>query len=558
MNFLRQLMEVPVTDPDDARRRRILNIILFGMALLCLVAIIVMVTFVGVQTAPELVVVSLVVLVGTLGIYFINRYQSGQFASHLFLISLTILMTLSDTPYEVSTGRSLFSLMLPIAMASMLLGPASSFYYAIFSSLIITVISIQIHATTNVPAILGFFLLGLVSWLSARSLEQVLKELRLTNRELDHRVVERTMDLTKALVRERITAGRNQAILDGIADGVLVFDIQDQIIIANPAFRERINYTQEQLIGQSIGGLIAGSKFREADCINLNELLNHPVQGKSNLRVVWDTLTFTVTAAYVHDSAGEIIGKVAVFHDFTNEAEVENLKSRFVATVSHELRTPLNAVMGYAEMLKVAAFGVLSEKQLNVVERIMTNTHRLLEIVNDILNQAQIEAGRIQIHTKVFKTRDLLEGVHATMDPIAQKKDLVLVSKVEEAFPDLLMGDPDRLQQVLTNLITNAIKFTERGEVHVRFFNPDSAHWAMEVSDTGVGIPREAQKYIFEPFRQVDATATRKYSGVGLGLSIVKNLVTYMGGDIQVSSDLGQGSTFTVTLPLTIDEKETL
>jgi signal transduction histidine kinase len=240
-----------------------------------------------------------------------------------------------------------------------------------------------------------------------------------------------------------------------------------------------------------------------------------------------------------------------------SEAEEEKSKSDWVAYVSHEMRTPLNAILGYAEMLQGAAYGPLSTQQLTMVERIITNTRRLLGMVNEILSQAQIEAGQLQIQTKAFKTSELLEEIHAVMDPLAHKKNLALVTKIDEGFPAILNGDPERLLQVLVNLVTNAIKCTERGEVRVRLFTPDPSHWAMQVSDTGAGLSKEAQKVIFEPFRQEDAAA-RKSDGVGLGLAIVKGLVTRMGGTIGVDSEPGQGAAFTVALPLDENHPESI
>ena len=558
MEFINRLMVVPVTDPDDARRRRLLNILLMGVTLVSLLALIFLVAT-AYNYKPEdsaiLLYGSSATLLGAVGIYFINRFRSGKLASHLFLILLVIVMAFSDDPAYVSGGRSLFAFTIPIIMASVLLGSVTSFIYWAICSLVITGIALSINNPPNSPAILGFFLVALVAWLSARSLEQTLRELRLVNRELDQRVADRTLDLSNALGRERAEAGKNQAILEDIADGVLVFDIQDRVIIANPALCLLLQETSAALIGQSISTLVSRPELGEEDCKNLVGLLNNPGQAKSNIRVVWGESTFSVTAALVHDTSGERIGKVAVFRDFTREAEVEKLKSSFVAMVSHELRTPLNAVLGYAEMLKAAAFGALTEKQDNVVDRITTNTQRLLGIVNDILDQAQIEAGKVRVQMKPFKPLELLDGIYGVMDVLAQKKGLSLVSSMDAGFPATVSGDPDRIHQILVNLITNAIKFTDQGVVSVRLFMPNKTHWGMEISDTGVGISKDAQKYIFEPFRQVEDTATRRHGGVGLGLSIVKNFVTLMNGEIKLVSAPNQGTKFTLTFPLATTDK---
>jgi signal transduction histidine kinase len=150
---------------------------------------------------------------------------------------------------------------------------------------------------------------------------------------------------------------------------------------------------------------------------------------------------------------------------------------------------------------------------------------------------------------------ELLENLHSVMDQMAQAKGLKLTSHIEEDLPAVLNGDSARLQQILVNLVNNAVKFTERGTVHVRLFCPSENRWGVEVSDTGRGIPQEELPYIFDTFRQVDESATRIHGGFGLGLSIVKQLVNLMSGDVKVSSELDSGSTFTVTLPLVVPEQ---
>ena len=248
------------------------------------------------------------------------------------------------------------------------------------------------------------------------------------------------------------------------------------------------------------------------------------------------------------------MGTVTVFRDFTREAELEKLKSTFVAIVSHELRTPLNAILGYAEMYKEQVYGPMNEKQINMANRIMSNTQRLLGLINDLLNQAQMEAGKLTIKIAPFKPSDLLDNLHSVMDKSASEKGLRLTSEIYSNLPPVLSGDLERLNQILVNLVNNAIKFTEQGAIHVKLFSPDENKWGMEVSDTGAGIPETELPYIFDTFRQVEGTATRVHGGFGLGLSIVKQLVTLMNGEIKVFSNLKQGTTFIVTLPLAVPE----
>jgi signal transduction histidine kinase len=284
----------------------------------------------------------------------------------------------------------------------------------------------------------------------------------------------------------------------------------------------------------------------------LYAMMEHDTQPPS-FRIEWGKKTLSISAAQVYDNSNDRhsnIGTVTVFRDFTREAEVEKLKSTFVAIVSHELRTPLNAILGYAEMFKEAVYGPINEKQVNMADRIMQNTQRLLRLINDLLDQAQMEAGKLTIQMGPVRPADLLENLHSVMDKLVHDKGLRLTSEIDDTLPDTLNGDAARLQQILVNLVNNAVKFTDHGSVHVKLFCSDARKWGIEVADTGRGIHDSELPYIFDTFRQVDGAATRLHGGFGLGLSIVKQLVQLMNGEIRVKSKLDIGSTFTVTLPL--------
>jgi signal transduction histidine kinase len=207
-------------------------------------------------------------------------------------------------------------------------------------------------------------------------------------------------------------------------------------------------------------------------------------------------------------------------------------------------------------MLHVGVYGELNEKQRGIVNRVSANGKRRLGLVNNLLDQAQMEAGKLSLHVAPFTLETLVEDLKSVATVLAENKGLTLKFEVDPAVPPELISDAQRLHQILLNLVGNAIKFTQMGTVGVRVYLPDRTHWALEVSDTGGGIPKEAQAYIFDAFRQVDDPITRENIGSGLGLSIVKQLVNLLGGDVTVKSDIGLGSTFTVVLPLKQAEKE--
>jgi signal transduction histidine kinase len=558
--FINQLLNVPASDPDDARRRRLLNILLLGIFFVVALALIG--TLIDSALRPGVnqaetqttILSTILTALGIIVIYQINRRYSGRLAGLLFLVLLTGVFIFADTPQALTEGRSLFLFTIPITIASLIVAPRASFLLAAISSAIVSWLAISNGFSINVFVISGFFVLALVSWLAARSLEEALQELRVINANLDQVVIERTRELAKSLERERIEAGRNQAILNSIADGVVVFDTKWNAILANPALRAMLELPTELIVNKNFRDLIEHPRLSPKSRHLLYAMMEHDTQPLS-FRVEWDKKTLSISAAQVYDNSTDKhsnIGTVTVFRDFTREAEVEKLKSTFVAIVSHELRTPLNAILGYAEMFKESVYGPMNDKQVNMAERIIKNTQRLLGLINDLLDQAQMEAGRLTIQMAPVRPAELLENLHGVMDQIAQEKGLKLTSEIDDHLPDVLNGDGVRLHQILVNLVNNGVKFTDQGAVHVRLFCPPENKWGMQVSDTGCGIPEDELPYIFDTFHQVEGGATRVHGGFGLGLSIVKQLVTLMNGEIKVHSKVDIGTTFTITLPLVI------
>jgi PAS domain S-box-containing protein len=231
--------------------------------------------------------------------------------------------------------------------------------------------------------------------------------------------------------------------------------------------------------------------------------------------------------------------------------EASRIKSEILAKAHHELQTPLGAILGYAEMIEMGYFGNVSDMQKETLQKIINRTNHLTALVQDLLAQANLESRKITFHQSYITPSELLLEMHQVLDEAAAVKGLTLTSEIEANFPAVIHSDRKRLMKILTSLVGNSIKFTERGQVHVRLYQPDETTWAMAVSDSGPGIPKEARAYIFEPFRQVDGSLTRKHQGFGLGLSLVKELVLSLEGEVHLSSEAGEGSTFTVILPYT-------
>jgi GAF domain-containing protein len=223
-------------------------------------------------------------------------------------------------------------------------------------------------------------------------------------------------------------------------------------------------------------------------------------------------------------------------------------KSQFLANMSHELRTPLNAILGYTELILDNIYGEAPEKMRAVLERVQTNGKHLLGLINDVLDLSKIEAGQLTLSLNDYSLAELVQGVYVAVEPLASQKSLALTTKIEKGLP-AGRGDERRLAQVLLNLVGNAIKFTETGEVAIEASVADGA-FRVAVRDSGPGIAAADQQKIFEEFQQVDSTSTRQKGGTGLGLAISKRIVEMHGGRILVDSEVGKGSTFTIKLPV--------
>jgi len=231
--------------------------------------------------------------------------------------------------------------------------------------------------------------------------------------------------------------------------------------------------------------------------------------------------------------------------------EVSQHKSAFLANMSHELRTPLNAVLGYAELLVDGIYGELPERPKGVVERIQNNGRHLLALINDVLDLAKIEAGQLNLTIEDYSLGEVVDSVVAATEPLAAAKRLKFTATVQPGLP-MARGDARRVSQVLLNLVGNAIKFTDQGEVAIGAA-VEGRQFVLSVRDTGPGIADADQERIFGEFQQIDNTNTRKQGGTGLGLAISKRMIEMQGGMISVESVLGAGSTFRVVLPVQVE-----
>jgi PAS domain S-box-containing protein len=350
-----------------------------------------------------------------------------------------------------------------------------------------------------------------------------------------------------------------QAVLDSMTDGVLVLDVHGRVADLNPSARRMLGWPSADGVGRAADEALAHWP-------QLLDFVQHQADGRTELMYLiapGATRWYDVQLTSLAEAREPASGRLVVLRDITDRKQVEKelalardravemstLKTQLLSKVSHELRTPLGSILGFADLIRRGTYGEVEERQLHAAERIAHNAKFLREMVDALIDQAELEAGSVQLAGRYFTPQELLDNVRAQWGEQAVAKGLRLVTEVDPQLPAKLSGDVTRLHQLLANLVSNAVRFTESGAVSVRLFRPAKIQWAMQVSDTGPGIPPEAQTLIFEPFWQMDKSLTGQ-KGPGLGLSIVKQLTTLMGGQITLESEVGRGSTFTVTLPL--------
>jgi len=391
--------------------------------------------------------------------------------------------------------------------------------------------------------------LGRSAAMAVRIMRQVTSRLRDADRAAIVDLRRSNVELAQALREARAEAGRSHAILEGIADGVIVSDLDSKIMVVNDTIAHFVGRPVAEIVGCDIKTLLD-----DVDAQTREKVLSFLASpGNHALGFRWRDRMLSASVAPVLLASGEELGTVIVLRDVTREVEAQRAKESLSAVAAHELRTPLNAIINFANMM---GDGVLPpEQRKNTARRIAVNGERLLIIVNNLLERAKMEAGQAQLRIQQFVPSELVGEACDIMDVLAQEKGLALSSHISDNVPAEVRSDRNRLFQVLVNLISNAVKFTEEGTVRVWATLPDVDHWALEVSDTGSGIPAKARNRIFEPFELADDPVTRKHAGAGLGLSIVRQMVELMGGEITLESEVGQGSTFTVVLPL-LDEGE--
>ncbi len=260
-------------------------------------------------------------------------------------------------------------------------------------------------------------------------------------------------------------------------------------------------------------------------------------------------------ATTFHDTTGRLLGILASARDITDQIKYEQslqeanrMKSEFLANMSHELRTPLNAIIGFSQLLVQGKVGELTPKQHEYINDVLTSGNHLLNLINDILDLAKVEAGKMALTVESFNVTTVLEQARTIVKEAARAKNITVELAIDPQIETLTL-DRQKFVQILYNLLSNAIKFTESGQVRVSVTPQDDRFFQLRVQDTGMGIKDDDLKKLFTPFEQLDSSVARKHQGTGLGLALCKKFAELHGGSIRVESEFGKGSTFIVVLP---------
>jgi len=374
----------------------------------------------------------------------------------------------------------------------------------------------------------------------------------------DHKLAELNLQESEARFRQ---------IVENASDLIYRFDANGYLTYANPAALRSMGYENESDV--------LGTYFLDLTTPETRHKLKRTYQHQFASRTKTTYNEFPAAAADGSEvwfgqnvqliyEGDRVVGFQALARDITavkqaqdalriardQALEASRAKSQLLSKVSHELRTPLGGILGYAELLQGNTFGDLNQRQQKAVSEVVDSALYLTNMVNELLDEAQLRSSTATLQERMFSPFKLVQAAVSGLDILAQKKGLSFSLQIDPNLPQEIHGDDRRIRQIIINLIGNAIKFTKEGSVHLNVSKPDEHHWEISVADTGIGIPKVEQALVFEPFRQLNSSVTRDNKGVGLGLSITKQLVDLMHGRIIVESEPGKGTTFFVLLPI--------
>ena len=354
-----------------------------------------------------------------------------------------------------------------------------------------------------------------------------------------------------------------RAIIENAGDGILIGDKQGNIIEVNDGYCSMTGFSREEILNNHISTIFAPESLEEKplrfDLVNIGQsvILERNIVNKNGERIPIEMNSKRPAENYYlaiirdlreRNKAQEELEKKNQELIFAKEKaeESDRLKSSFLANMSHEIRTPMNGIIGFSELLKNTT--LTPDQRTDYLNVILSSGQQLLNIINDVLEISKIETGQIKVEKVPFDIMAMLKEIVAFFKPVAERGNNTLSINTSKCNLAILSGDPAKIQQVLTNLINNSLKFTENGNVEIGIIT-DSAEITFYVKDTGIGIPEQYMNSIFDRFTQAQHEGFDKQKGTGLGLSICKKLVTIMNGSIWADSEVGKGSTFYFEIP---------
>lgn len=372
---------------------------------------------------------------------------------------------------------------------------------------------------------------------------------------------------------DKLTAQQSQehAVLAAIADGVYAVDNDRNLVLLNKAAQDMVSWSEKDAIGLKCWNIM---KLKNQDDISVCEKdcpalkvwnTGEPVFRNDTCflnRKNHKKIQLSSSYAPIKDLSGKMVGAICVFRDITKEKELERLRNEFVSTASHELRTPITATEGYLSIVTDSGICKPDPKSREFIAKARMTLLGMSKLIKNLLAVTKIEEGKLETNITNFSIHDLVVEVLDVFKKQAQEKGINLELKESKTLSTgnkkaigrslNVHADREMIREVLNNLIENAIKFTPRGSVSVSI-DYDEEFATVNIEDTGIGMPADAQKHLFQKFYRVDNTATREVGGTGLGLYITRSIVETFGGRIWVESTLGKGSTFHFTVPLSLD-----
>jgi signal transduction histidine kinase len=450
----------------------------------------------------------------------------------------------------LNQAMNLFTL--PIIMAAFLIQPIYSFVYYLFITCLYVLRLYLAGFTLTDDAfsyinLASLLVLVFIAWLIAQSLDKALAETKALNVELDQRVQDRTRELAASLEREQAASVRNTTILQSIADGIMVLDANQEVLMANPAANRLAG---QNLQSASLSEILSSIKDEGKESLRDWLAGQHP-QKQGHVKFQWHDKIVSANVAPVVLLKGEgkqvDAGNVIALRDFTREAELERAKDIFLGMVSHELRTPMSAIKGYVEVLLDLEKETISPEGYEYLQTIDTSVRQLLILANDLIDLSRLETGEIELYREWVDVPEIVNQAAQIVQQEFVARNLRLAVNVEEPLPKLYV-DKRRILQVLLNLLSNAYKYTTEGgaTVHVG----QSEEWVnIAVTDTGVGIRKSDQTQLFQRFFRATDQVIQQAGGTGLGLAISKGFTELHGGKLTFESQYGVGTTFNVALP---------